>query len=79
MISVLSKDSWIACTGPANTMILADTVGFHRGGKPTERQPPPDHLYLHFGHAVRETRAADNGTSRLDHASYPKLRPVGLK
>ncbi|MBI4888580.1 MAG: hypothetical protein HY824_15900 [Acidobacteria bacterium] len=26
---------WRVCTGPANTMILADTVGFHRGGKPT--------------------------------------------
>lgn len=25
---------WRVCTGPANTMILADTVGFHRGGKP---------------------------------------------
>jgi hypothetical protein len=35
MISVLPKESWIACTGPANTMIIADTVGYHRGGKPT--------------------------------------------
>ena len=25
---------WRVCTGPANTMILADTVGYHRGGKP---------------------------------------------
>jgi hypothetical protein len=36
MISVLPKESWITCTGPANTMIIADTVGFHRGGKPTK-------------------------------------------
>ena len=28
-------DAWKVCTGPANTMILADTVGYHRGGKPT--------------------------------------------
>jgi len=28
-------ESWRVCTGPPNTMILADTVGFHRGGKPT--------------------------------------------
>lgn len=28
------SDSWLVCTGPAGTMILADTVGFHRGGKP---------------------------------------------
>ena len=34
MISVLPKDSWVTCTGPANTMVIADTVGFHRGGKP---------------------------------------------
>jgi len=27
--------TWRVCTGPANTMILADTVGYHRGGKPT--------------------------------------------
>ena len=26
--------TWRVCTGPANTMILADTVGYHRGGKP---------------------------------------------
>lgn len=28
-------DSWMTCVGPAKTMILADTVGYHRGGKPT--------------------------------------------
>jgi hypothetical protein len=26
--------TWLSCTGPAKTMILADTVGYHRGGKP---------------------------------------------
>ena len=25
---------WRVCTGPAGTLILADTVGYHRGGKP---------------------------------------------
>jgi|SRR6476469_3533938 len=34
MVSAFPKHSWVECTGPANTMILADTVGFHRGGKP---------------------------------------------
>ena len=34
MASVFPKECWLECTGPANTMILADTVGFHRGGKP---------------------------------------------
>lgn len=32
---VFHPDSWRICTGPANTMILADTVGYHRGGKPS--------------------------------------------
>jgi hypothetical protein len=36
MVAALPQDRWMACTGPANTMILADTVGYHRGGKPTE-------------------------------------------
>lgn len=34
MVSAFAPDSWLTCTGPANTMIIADTVGFHRGGKP---------------------------------------------
>jgi hypothetical protein len=25
---------WRVCTGPAGTMIVADTLGLHRGGKP---------------------------------------------
>lgn len=29
-------ESWRVCTGPAGTMILADTIGYHRGGKPTK-------------------------------------------
>lgn len=32
MVSVFPKNSWIECTGPSNTMVIADTVGFHRGG-----------------------------------------------
>jgi len=34
MLSAIPTESWIACTGPAHTMIIADTVGYHRGGKP---------------------------------------------
>lgn len=36
MHATFPSDSWLKCTGPAKTMILADTVGYHRGGKPTE-------------------------------------------
>jgi hypothetical protein len=35
MARVFSKASWRVCTGAANTMILADTLGYHRGGKPS--------------------------------------------
>ncbi len=33
MNAVLPKETWLTCTGPAKTMILADTIGYHRGGK----------------------------------------------
>lgn len=34
MNPVLPPEKQMVCTGPADTMILADTVGFHRGGNP---------------------------------------------
>jgi hypothetical protein len=34
MLAAIPADAWLTCTGPAKTMILADTVGYHRGGKP---------------------------------------------
>jgi hypothetical protein len=38
LAKVYPSESWLACTGPASTMILADTVGYHRGGKPAVGQ-----------------------------------------
>jgi hypothetical protein len=32
---VIPPNHWLTCVGPARTVILADTVGYHRGGKPT--------------------------------------------
>jgi hypothetical protein len=32
---IFPPSTWRICTGPAGTMIVADTLGFHRGGKPT--------------------------------------------
>lgn len=32
---VFPPTMWRVCTGPAGTMILADTLGYHRGGKPS--------------------------------------------
>jgi hypothetical protein len=34
MVTTFPPESWRVCTGHASTMILADTVGYHRGGKP---------------------------------------------
>jgi hypothetical protein len=34
MGDVIAPEAWLACTGSAQTMILADTTGYHRGGKP---------------------------------------------
>lgn len=34
MEAVYPRGRWKVCTGPAGTMILADTIGFHKGGKP---------------------------------------------
>jgi hypothetical protein len=34
MVQTFPPASWRVCTGSANTMILADTLGYHRGGKP---------------------------------------------
>jgi hypothetical protein len=36
MRSAFPPNTWLTCTGPSKTMILADTVGYHRGGKPTK-------------------------------------------
>ncbi|MBI2186952.1 MAG: phytanoyl-CoA dioxygenase family protein [Acidobacteria bacterium] len=33
--AVFPPSMWRVCTGPAGTMILADTIGYHRGGKPS--------------------------------------------
>ena len=35
MSATIETNEWMTCAGPANTIILADTVGYHRGGKPT--------------------------------------------
>jgi hypothetical protein len=32
METAFPASRWFQCTGPANTMVIADTVGFHRGG-----------------------------------------------
>ncbi len=36
MAKAFPEDKWVKCVGPAKTMVMADTVGFHRGGKVDE-------------------------------------------
>lgn len=52
MDRAIPRDKWVSCTGPARTMVLADTVGFHRGGK-------VDH-----GHRLLITFTYTSGTPR---------------
>ena len=34
MRATMPEGAWMTCKGPTKTMILADTIGYHRGGKP---------------------------------------------
>jgi hypothetical protein len=36
MAAAIPPEKWLACTGTAGTMVLADTIGYHRGGKPKQ-------------------------------------------
>jgi hypothetical protein len=36
MVKTFPEGRWTRCTGPAGTMIMADTVGYHRGGQVQE-------------------------------------------
>jgi hypothetical protein len=35
MARIVPADEWVVCTGKAGTVVLADTCGYHKGGKPT--------------------------------------------
>jgi len=54
--SVMPPETWRVCTGPAGTMILADTLGYHRGGKPKA------------GTRLLVTFTYTSGTPLVDHA-----------
>ena len=36
MAKCIPRDEWVVCTGPPGTVVLADTCGYHKGGKPTK-------------------------------------------
>ena len=36
MAARIPREEWVVCTGPPGTVVLADTCGYHKGGKPTK-------------------------------------------
>lgn len=36
MAKLVPREEWVVCTGPPGTVVLADTCGYHKGGKPTK-------------------------------------------
>lgn len=70
MMTTFPTDRWIECTGPAGTMIIADTVGYHRGG------------YIREGHRLLVTFTYTSGAPqkarRLALAAEPTwhLSPI---
>jgi hypothetical protein len=36
MARIIPEEDWVVCTGKAGTVVLADTCGYHKGGKPSE-------------------------------------------
>jgi hypothetical protein len=60
---VFPPSMWRVCTGPAGTMILADTLGYHRGGKPAT------------GTRLLVTFTYTSGTPLVEHAIRLKGEP----
>ena len=59
-----APERWLTCTGPANTMILADTVGYHRGGRSTK------------GNRIVISLIYTSGTPFLKRVLYVSGRPT---
>jgi hypothetical protein len=34
MAKLIPREDWVVCTGPVGTVVIADTCGYHKGGKP---------------------------------------------
>lgn len=64
MARVFPRESWHVVTGPPHTMILADTVGFHRGGKPET------------GQRILVTFTYTSGTPMTERSLWVRSAPV---
>jgi len=66
MNRVFPPEAWRVCTGPAHTMILADTVGYHRGGKPVA------------GRRILITFTYTSGAPMTERALWLQRRPAWI-
>ncbi len=64
--SAFPPDTWRVCTGRAGTMIMADTLGYHRGGKPSA------------GTRLLVTFTYTSGTPLVEHAVRLKGEPTWI-
>ncbi len=68
---VFPPEAWRVCTGPAGTMILADTLGYHRGGKTDRWQAHPDYVYLYVGNADYRAFHSRRAKANVDLGRHP--------
>jgi hypothetical protein len=67
MAELVPREEWVVATGEAGTVVLADTCGYHKGGKPVEGQRVLWTAQFTSGAAgaERNFRLADNGRATL--------------
>jgi hypothetical protein len=58
MRALIPEDRWVNLVGPAGTLILADTNGFHRGTKGTRTRRMATSVYTVYPHSSRTEVAA---------------------
>jgi hypothetical protein len=67
MASLVPRDRWRACTGPAGTVVVTDTCSvWHRGGVPGER----DRLTLFYAYNSRHPLAPQHCTPLFDRTRF---------
>jgi hypothetical protein len=67
MARFVPREDWVVCTGPVGTVVVADTCGFHKGGKPVEGERMLWTAQYTSG-APRDARdftVGENGTAQL--------------
>jgi hypothetical protein len=73
MSETFPPETWRVCTGPAHTMILADTVGYHRGGKPVSGNRILITFTYTSGASLSDRRLRVNGQSAWAMDEIQKL------